>query len=1167
MSTLVRFTRWHRLRTLRVMAGVALCVALDSTRVGAQQMLPDFQDSIVFSGLNQPTAIEFAADGRVFVAEKSGLIRIYSSLSDPTPATFADLRPRVHNFWDRGMLGFALHPNFPADPYVYVLYTMDAPIGGTPPVFFDDCGDPTGVGCTVGARLSRLTASGDVMSGVEFVMIENWCQQFPSHSIGALEFGPDGALYLTSGDGASFNYVDYGQGGNPCADPTLEGGAVRSQDLRSTADPLGYDGTLLRLDPITGAAMPDNPLVGGTSSIDDRIIAYGLRNPYRFTVHPLTGEVWIGDVGWGSYEEINRVVDPVDAVIENFGWPCYEGPFTQGGYDGANLPLCETLYGMPGAATAPFFAYAHGTPVAPGPCGAGSSAIAGLEIYNGGSYPASYDGALFFCDYARQCIWVMYEGVSGLPDPTSRVTFVGAAGAVVDLQCGPGGDLFYARIDSGTVHRVQHFSQNEPPIAVLEVSPTSGPAPLLVNFDATLSYDPDLSGALTFAWDLDGDTQFDDGVGATITHTYGVSGSYLARVRVTDPESGEGFASALITVDNSPPLVTILAPSAAVTWRVGENIPFNGFAVDLEDGPLPASALSWRVILHHCHHDDPLDCHEHTVIDYPGVTSGSQAGPDHEYPSYLEFRLTATDSGLGDWWNPAWAYRRRISIDATTVGENLSNFVCLVRIDAAQIDTSAFAPSGADLRFVAADGSSLPYEIDNWAPSGVSTVWVKVPFIEAGSGSVFCWMYYGNPAAPAAQQAALVWSDYVGVWHCSNFNDSSPHANHGTNSGTTSTTGVIGGARQFDGLDDFIACGSGASLAVNGALTQEAWIRNDNPGDPEYARIISKKSAWDAGAGYELEYNADLNLLTGLGSGSDYGRAEGADLDTAWHHVAVTFAGSVARLYIDGVDVTNDGTVSPLVAGGEALTIGRHSGGGAHFDGAIDEVRLAPVARSGEWIAAELLSMTGALVTIGPQQSPSPLSTTASVIIQPEVVTLTFATSPTGLDVTVYGDAEAAPFDREVIIGATVSIAAPSPQLVGGESYTFSMWSDGGAISHEVIASETPTTYTAFFNGASAGPFIRGDANLDGLINIADAIAMLNYLFAGGAANCLDAVDANDDGAVNVADAIFLLSYQFESGATPPPPFGAVPAGCGADPTADAGGIDLGCFGASAGCP
>ena len=278
-----------------------------------------FQEEVVFSGLSNPANVEFSKDGRVFVAEKSGLIKVFDGLSDATPTTFADLRTQVHNFWDRGLLGLALDPSFPQKPYVYVLYTYDAAIGGTAPrwgrpgVSSDPCPTPPGPtadGCVVSGHLSRLQADVDTntMVGDEQVLIEDWCQQYPSHSIGDLGFGADGALYVSGGDGASFNFVDYGQDGNPlnpCGDPpsgvggtqlppTAEGGALRSQDLRTSGDPVTLDGAILRVDPDTGVALQDNPLIGSTDPNAERIIAYGLRNPFRFAIRPDTNEVWMG---------------------------------------------------------------------------------------------------------------------------------------------------------------------------------------------------------------------------------------------------------------------------------------------------------------------------------------------------------------------------------------------------------------------------------------------------------------------------------------------------------------------------------------------------------------------------------------------------------------------------------------------------------------------------------------------------------------------------------------------------------------------------------------------------------------------------------------------------------------------------------------------------------
>ena len=124
-----------RSRTARVVAAVlaAVTAACLAGPAAASTLPSGFAETTAFSGLTNPTVVRFAADGRVFVAEKSGLIKVFSSLADTTPTTFADLRTQVHNFWDRGLLGMALHPDFPANPSVYVLYAHDAAIGGTAP--------------------------------------------------------------------------------------------------------------------------------------------------------------------------------------------------------------------------------------------------------------------------------------------------------------------------------------------------------------------------------------------------------------------------------------------------------------------------------------------------------------------------------------------------------------------------------------------------------------------------------------------------------------------------------------------------------------------------------------------------------------------------------------------------------------------------------------------------------------------------------------------------------------------------------------------------------------------------------------------------------------------------------------------------------------------------
>jgi glucose/arabinose dehydrogenase/PKD repeat protein len=791
-----------------------------------------FQDSIVWSNLSFPTAIRFAPDGRIFIAQKGGKVLEFDSLTDTTPTTVIDLSNVVDDYWDRGLLGLAIDPNFPTSPYLYVLYAYDAVPGGTAPRWNDACPTPPGPntdGCVVQGRLSRLTLSGNVATN-EQVLIQAWCQQFPSHSVGDLHFGQDGALYVSGGEGASFTAADYGQFGgslsgtptpkNPCGDPpgtvgstltapTAEGGALRSQSLRRNAgEPALLNGAVLRVDPATGTALPNNPLASSTDANARRIVAYGMRNPFRFTIRPGTNDLWIGDVGWNTWEEINRDSDPL-TTVSNFGWPCYEGVNPQPGYQSIGLNICNGLYssgggggggtfgdqtiytsvdtagqnlkevasytatagnvtkisgylsglgatsgtqnveaviyansnGAPGtllgvsspvtitagrgwgwvdftfpnpvsvsagtiwmgyiasgvgdltqmrylnqagamrynvdaggysdgpsnpfgtatssnkhyslyatlqggtgpAVTSPLFTYNHNASVVSGDgCPTGGSSVAGLAFYTGGTYPTTYNNGLFFEDHTRGCIWFMKAGTNGLPDPSQVSVFEQGAASPVDLETGPGGDLFYADFDNGAIHRIKFLSSNRPPNAVATGSPTSGPTPLTVNFDGSGSSDPD-GDPITYSWDLNGDGTYGDSTAQKPSFTYTTPGTYTVRLRVTDSK-GASSVSAPITINagNNPPVPTISSPLSTFTWKVGDPINFSGSATDQEDGTEPASRLSWTMILHHCF--TPTNCHTHIVQTFNGVASGTFNAPDHEYPCWLEIQLTATDS-------------------------------------------------------------------------------------------------------------------------------------------------------------------------------------------------------------------------------------------------------------------------------------------------------------------------------------------------------------------------------------------------------------------------------------------------------------------------------------------------------------------------------------------
>ena len=382
------------------------------------------------------------------------------------------------------------------------------------------------------------------------------------------------------------------------------------------------------------------------SSNASRIIGYGLRNPFRFTFRPGTSELWVGDVGWNTWEEVNRMTSPTPANPVNFGWPCYEGAGRHVELRHANLTICENLYtDNTRPASGPYYNYNHSASVVSGDgCSlSNGSVISAISFYPGGSYPGVYNGALFFGDHSRNCIWAMLPGGNGLPNANNLQAFVVGGSHPVDLTADPAsGDLFYANFEGGQIRRIQWIGGNNPPQAVASANPTSGPAPLTVQFTGSGSSDPD-GDAISYAWDLDGDS-----VLRRLHRRQPELHLHDRRPPTRSPCGSPTPAAPRRSAPRSPspsagqhrPHPGDRHPAASLTWAVGDTISFSGRASDTQDGTLPASALTWEVILNHC----TTGCHTHGVQTFTGVASGTFTAPDHDYPSSLEVRLTARDS-------------------------------------------------------------------------------------------------------------------------------------------------------------------------------------------------------------------------------------------------------------------------------------------------------------------------------------------------------------------------------------------------------------------------------------------------------------------------------------------------------------------------------------------
>jgi glucose/arabinose dehydrogenase len=459
-------TRSALLGTLATLSLVALLPA------AATALPPGFGDRVVHRGLTAPTAVALAPDGRRFVSEKDGTIQVFDSPTDTTPRQVADLSYKVMSAYDRGLEQIVLDPGYPQRPYLYASYTYNARIGDEPqawPIPEQPEGDTIedrcrgsypepdlGIrdGCQVSGRVAQLKLNARGIVTEENVILEDWCQQFITHSIGGLAFDRTGALLIGGGEGATPDTVDTGEQGEPdqrCVDPPGEGGALRAQDIATPSDPLGLSGTVVRVQPDTGAPLPDSPSTAGGN--DGRIVAWGLRNPFRLTVRPGTDELWVADVGWGGSEEINTTSLTQRA---NFGWPCFEGSGVQANYAEEGTGICNRLHRNPSQVTSPWFAYQHGQPAVPRDgCTPDTGAISGLTFDSSADFPVPYDGALFAADYVRWCIWTFLPGPSGAPRQDTGQTFHDLAQFPVDLVSGHDG-LYYADIWGGTVRRISY---------------------------------------------------------------------------------------------------------------------------------------------------------------------------------------------------------------------------------------------------------------------------------------------------------------------------------------------------------------------------------------------------------------------------------------------------------------------------------------------------------------------------------------------------------------------------------------------------------------------------------------------------------------------------------------------------------------------------------------
>ncbi len=582
-------------------AGIALLACISPAT--AATLPANFEERTVVSGLTAPTAVAWAPDGRMFVAQKGGKVRVVTAAGNLVSAPVIDISSRVHTSGDRGLLGIAVDSSFGSNGYLYLLYTYDA--------------DSSHAAGPKSSRLTRVTVSAANVASAETVLLgshptqpcpaaSNTVDCIPSdgasHSIGTVRSAPDGTLWVGSGDGSNYGGVDER--------------ALRTHDESSFA------GKLVHVDR-NGRGLPGHsfcPANADLTQVCTKVWAKGFRNPFRFTIRP-NGLPAVGDVGWGSWEELN-LAQPG----RNYGWPCYEGPNKNGGY--SSFATCKDLYAKAGTSagvTFPDHFYAHDS----------GAAIVGGPTYTGGAYPDDYDGDIFFGDYVKGFIKRLEFDSTGKVSGTKD--FAGDWYGV-DLELWQE-NLYYVEFGdggsgSGAVKRISYAPANRTPLAVATATPRFGTAPLQVTFRGSASSDPD-GDPLTYEWD------FGDGTSKSaakdVVHTYTRGGAFDARLKVTDSRNASATQTVRISVNNSPPAVTLTAPADGGKYRDGAPVQLSGAATDKEDGTLASAQLSWNVVLVH-------GTHVHPFQTLTGKTGSFTPTTDHDADSFYRITLTATDS-------------------------------------------------------------------------------------------------------------------------------------------------------------------------------------------------------------------------------------------------------------------------------------------------------------------------------------------------------------------------------------------------------------------------------------------------------------------------------------------------------------------------------------------
>ncbi|MBQ1038231.1 ThuA domain-containing protein [Micromonospora sp. C81] len=606
-----------------------------------------------------PMAMAVAPDGRVLYAQRGGQLKIFkpSTNSTVTAGTLS-----VYTGGEDGLTGMALDPNFATNGYVYLYHS---PASSTTDV----------------NRVSRYTLSGDTLnmsSGVTIIDIPAYRDRTfpePGHTGGYIEFGPDGNLYIGTGDDTPPNLDPNWQGYAPL---DWRSGKSNLDAARTAGNTNDLRGKLLRIRPGASGSytIPTGNLYPqGTAQTKPEIYAMGFRNPFRFSIDPANGWVYLADYGPDrnppttnrgpeGLVELNVIKTP-----GNYGWPFCHGdnqpyaPFNPDtGVVGSKFNCSAPVNNSPNntgltslkPVVAPNMWYGYGTSPTFPELGSGGSAPMGGPVYrydpanpSATKFPPYYDGVHFFYEWSRSYIKEVHFDSASAVTRTNPFLPTARFNKPMDMEFGKDGSLYLlewgtnfggGNSDSG-LYRVDYIQGGRSPIAKATGTPTSGTAPLTVQFSSAGTADPDPGNTLSYQW------TFGDGTSSTAANpskVYTANGNYTAQLKVTDNTGKTGFANVQITVGNSAPVVTITTPSNGGMLTFGDKVSYQITVTDPDGGTVDCSKVVLNPALGH-------DDHAHETTEYPGCsgTISTDLLGGHPDGANLFYVLNAryTDSG------------------------------------------------------------------------------------------------------------------------------------------------------------------------------------------------------------------------------------------------------------------------------------------------------------------------------------------------------------------------------------------------------------------------------------------------------------------------------------------------------------------------------------------